>query len=416
MAVSRKDREVLRRLAGRLAEIAALPVQQQTAERWRRLNALRPDRPMVWIDEVPWHEMDVDGDLVPRTEDPFWHPFERQMRRTLYQWRHMRVDMVVEDVIYSPLAIRWRRDFGIRTREQIARIDRRSNVVSHAYINQIRTEADVRRIRTPEVFHDEAESRRTFERLSEVFDGILRVEPRGVAGMWFAPWDVLVTWWRPQRALMDLALKPDLVHAAIERLVDAFLGLLGQYEELGLLSLNNGNVRVGSGGPGFSDELPQPDCNPGRVRPIDQWGCATAQIFSDVSPQMHEEFAVRYERRWLERFGLTYYGCCEPLHHKISILRSIPNLRKISMSPWADVERGAEQIADRYVFSYKPNPAILGTDVWSPDLARQELRRALGAARGCAVEIIMKDISTVHYEPRRLWEWAQIATEEAEAG
>jgi hypothetical protein len=27
---------------------------------------------------------------------------------------------------------------------------------------------------------------------------------------------------------------------------------------------------------------------------------------------MHEEFALQYEKRWLERFGLTYYGCCEP--------------------------------------------------------------------------------------------------------
>ena len=32
----------------------------------------------------------------------------------------------------------------------------------------------------------------------------------------------------------------------------------------------------------------------------------------------------------------------------------------------------------------------------------------------CHVEIIMKDISTVRYKPKRLWEWAAIAMEEAE--
>jgi hypothetical protein len=30
------------------------------------------------------------------------------------------------------------------------------------------------------------------------------------------------------------------------------------------------------------------------------------------------------------------------------------------------------------------------------------------------VELIMKDISTVRYEPKKLWEWAKIASEVAE--
>jgi len=160
--------------------------------------------------------------------------------------------------------------------------------------------------------------------------------------------------------------------------------------------------------------LPQEDFDPNHVRAIDLWGCATAQIFSGVSPQMHEEFALKYERRWLERFGLTYYGCCEPLHHKVGILKNIPNLRKISMSPWADLEVAVEEIGDRYVISYKPNPAVLAVDEWNPEYARKELRRALERTVGCAVEVIMKDISTVRYEPQRLWEWARIAAEETE--
>jgi hypothetical protein len=32
-------------------------------------------------------------------------------------------------------------------------------------------------------------------------------------------------------------------------------------------------------------------------------------------------------------------------------------------------------------------------------------------AHGCVVETILKDISTVRYEPQRLWEWAQMARE-----
>ena len=47
--------------------------------------------------------------------------------------------------------------------------------------------------------------------------------------------------------------------------------------------------------------------------------------------------------------------------------------------------------------------------------ARAEIRQFLEAAHGtCHVELIMKDISTVRYQPQRLWEWAAIAMEEAE--
>ena len=57
-------------LAGQVAEIAALPVQQETVALWKALNALKPVRPMVMIDQVCWHEMDVDGSLKLQTEEP----------------------------------------------------------------------------------------------------------------------------------------------------------------------------------------------------------------------------------------------------------------------------------------------------------------------------------------------------------
>jgi hypothetical protein len=253
--------------------------------------------------------------------------------------------------------------------------------------------------------------------MCEIFDGILPVEKIGAPGFWFAPWDLLVTWWGVEELMIDLVERPELVHKAIDRLIDAHLHRLDQYESLGLLSLNNGPVRVGSGGYGYTDELPKPGFNPDYVRAIDLWGCATAQIFVAVSPQMHEEFAVRYEKRWLDRFGLSYYGCCEPLHRKMDMLRrNIPNLRKVSMNYRVNVDEAVEAVGRDYVFSYKPNPAVLAEAVWSVEKARAELEYVLKRAKekGCIVEIIMKDISTVNYEPHRLWEWAKMASEVTE--
>ncbi len=141
-----------------------------------------------------------------------------------------------------------------------------------------------------------------------------------------------------------------------------------------------------------------------------------AQIFSTVSAAMHQEFELDYAREWYSRFGLVYYGCCEPLDGKMDIVRKIPNLRKISMSPWVDTDAAAERVGGDFVFSRKPSPAFLAPDTWHPDQVEDDLRHTAErcAVHGCPVEFILKDISTVRYEPQRLWEWADIAMRVAE--
>jgi hypothetical protein len=175
-----------------------------------------------------------------------------------------------------------------------------------------------------------------------------------------------------------------------------------------------GDTRVGSGGYGYTSQLPGAPYDGNYVKPHNIWGCSNAQIFFEVSPQMHWEFALKYDLRWLTRWGLTYYGYCEPLDRKIDILRQIPNLRKISVSPWCNTDRVIAKIGGDYVMSRKPSPAILAEDQWHPERARQDICDFLDRAQGCHVELIMKDISTVRYQPRRLWEWAEIAIEVAE--
>lgn len=410
MNIQDKDKSLLRDLAEQQAEIASLPIHQEKIAEWTRLNGNKPGRPLVWINEIPWHEMDVNGELELQTTDPFCRRVEQKLRRTIYQWNHMPGDMVVGARFYSPLVIH-DTGFGISEDVEVAATDEKSGVVSRDFRPQIDSEKDLGKIKTPIVTHDEKASERNYQRLVDIFGDILTIEKVGIVHSWFAPWDELIRWWDVQKAMLDLIMRPELVHQAMERLVNAYLSRLQQWRALNLLSITDGNYRVGSGGMGYTDELPQNDFDPARVRTTDQWGCGTAQIFSDVSPEMHEEFALQYERRWLEQFGLNYYGCCEPLHNKIDVLTSIPNLRKLSMSPWANVEKMVEKTSGRYVLSYKPNPAIFAGERWKPEQARDGLIPVLEKTNGCPVEIIMKDISTVQYQPQHLWEWSKIVME-----
>jgi hypothetical protein len=144
------------------------------------------------------------------------------------------------------------------------------------------------------------------------------------------------------------------------------------------------------------------------------WGSATSQIFAHVSPQHHDEFALRYEIPWMEEWALSYYGCCEPLHNKTRLLDKIPNLRKVSMSAWADVGEMAEWAGDRIVLSHKPSPAIVAGTSFDGEAVRRGLLDVLEHTRGCNISLVMKDISTVGNKPKRLWEWARIATEVTE--
>jgi len=409
-----RDTEILRRLASELADYAALPVHAEKARLWQELNDLRSSRPMVWINEIPWHEMNVDDELTLQTTDPWAQDQERDLRRTLYQWRHLPGDMILSDHLVCPLAIH-STDFGIVEDVDVARTDDANDIVSREFHIQIRDVDDLEKIRMPQVTHNEAATEFRYRAMCEVYEGILPVRKTGQTHIWYTPWDYLIRWWGVEEAMLDLVGRPDLVHAGVDRMVDAWMVELDQFEAQDLLSLDANNTRIGSGGYGYTEALPGKPFDPDHVRAHNMWGCSNAQIFSEVSPQMRWEFAVEHDMRWLTRWGMTYYGCCEPLDKSIDVIRRIPNLRKISTTPWADTARMVEQVGTDYVLSRKPNPAVFATDEWHPDRARRELRDFLEQARGCHVELIMKDISTVRYQPQRLWEWAAMAMEEAQA-
>ena len=408
MAVRQKDREILRELAGRVAEIAALPVQQETISLWKSLNGLRPVRAMVSIDQISWHEMDVDEELVLQTEDPFCQGLETQLRRTLYQWKHMRADMVVEPVVEVPKVIHGD-GFGMQVVERAAVLDPKNDVYGHAYIDQLQTDDDLKKIRQPEVRLDEEATAEAEGKAGEIFDGILTVRMQGRFPV-FSPWDIITCWRSPEHVLLDLVDRPEFTHRLMARLTEVHLSLLDQLEEQGLLGVGQHTIHCTGA---YTDELPAPGFDPGHPRASDLWTYGMAQIFSTVSPAMHKEFWLDYATKWYSRFGLGYYGCCEPLDGKIDIIRSLPHVRKISMSPWVDVEKGAERIGRDFVFSRKPNPAFLAGDAWEPDRISRDLQDTLQkcSRQGCPVELILKDISTVRYQPQRLWEWTRIAAD-----
>ena len=131
-----------------------------------------------------------------------------------------------------------------------------------------------------------------------------------------------------------------------------------------------------------------------------------------VSPDMHAQFILQYEKRLLEPFGLNGYGCCDDLTGKVDDVFTIPNIRRISISPFANVDECSENLRGDYIFSWKPHPAHLVGD-FNEEMVRDYIRHAVRVtqAHGCVMEIVLKDTHTCEHHPGRFDRWLQIARE-----
>jgi hypothetical protein len=163
----------------------------------------------------------------------------------------------------------------------------------------------------------------------------------------------------------------------------------------------------------YAEELDDPQPNVNGVKRRDLWTFVAAQEFTGVSPDFHEEFLLQYQRPIIDQFGLVAYGCCEDLTQKIDMLRQIPKLRRIAVSPAADVAKCAGQIRRDYVFSYRPNPTEMVAYGFDEERIRTVLRRDLEVCRehDCCVDITLKDVETVQGDRNRVRRWVEITRE-----
>ena len=403
------DQAIIRELAKRVAAIAALPVQKEKKRLWRKLNARKPERPMVMIDQVCWNELNADGSLTLQCQDPACRAYEDSLRKILFQWAHFPVDMVVEPFIRVRKAIQ-NTGFGVTTQADYAVSDPTNDVVGQHFSNQFEHDDDLDKVNMPVITHDPRETARRLETAHDLFDGILGIVEEGADPGYMTIWDPISFWMSVEGALYALIDRPEFMAALVRKVVVGKLSMLDQLESQGLLCGPQPLVHCTGA---WTDDLPAPGFNPAHPRSRDLWMFSMAQMFSTVSPDMFDEFEIQPCLPLFERFGCVYYGCCEPLDRKMEQVRKIPNLRKVSMSPWVDEEIGAAEIGNDYVYSRKPNPALLAWPQFNEQAVREHLQStvAVCARHGCPLELILKDLSTVKYEPQRLFTWARIAME-----
>lgn len=105
--------------------------------------------------------------------------------------------------------------------------------------------------------------------------------------------------------MLDTYDYPEHLHKLMGILRDGTLAKLDFLQENGLLSLNNDGTYVGSGGFGYTRELPQKDLGGKIARTCDMWGFCESQETATFSPDMFAEFIFPYQLPILQRFGLN---------------------------------------------------------------------------------------------------------------
>ncbi len=403
------DRTILRDLAARVAQIAALPIQEERRRLWKAHNSLKPERPMTLLfPEGGWVELLSESSLQCR--EPSARAIEANLRRRIYHHDHFADDTVIESDWIVSKAID-SSGWGLEGARHPSTSDRGA----WSFEPVLNSRADLERLRVPSITHDHAESARREADAHELFDGLLQVRTKGVAHVSYHLMNQYTALRGLEQMMVDMFDDPDFLHDTMGFLVRGHKEILRQYIELDLLSLNNDATYHSSGGVGYTDEIPLPGYDPDKIRPEDMWASAESQELAQVGPIQHEEFALRYERELLKPFALSGYGCCEPLTDRLGFVLSIPGIRRLSISPWADIRVAAEELGPHYILSWKPRPTDL-VGSFDEERIRAYIREMLEIARAnsCVLEMILKDTHTCEHHPERFDRWASIAREEVD--
>jgi len=399
-----RDVETLRELAKQCAAICAQDVQDERRALWARHNSLQRTRPMVlcrWF--CATHEI-----IQPllECEDPFYRGYEGALRRIIFQ------EYVDDDHICEPwVTVQARRVtpeeglWGVPFR-QIPSPERDGAWQIDPALKEL---DDLGKMRSPHHVIDEAATERNASRLHDAIGDIIEVNvDRGPAYR-----DIGNSLGRLRgmaQMMWDMYDNPEWLHKLLKFMSDGVLRTNDEAEAAGDWRLcNHASYSVP-----YAEELDPPRANSDPVKRGELWGSFNCQEYAQVSPAMHEEFMLQYQRPYMEKFALIHYGCCEDLTDKIDILRQVPNLRRIAVTPWADVGKCAERIGEDYVYSWQPNPAEMCCCGFDADRIRTLVKETLAITRGCHVDIVLKDVQTTQGHPERLRDWSRIVRELAE--
>jgi len=179
MKIEPKDRPILRALAARWMELAALPTMMRRRRQWTALKDLRPERPMVLF-ETSLLENYVDARELVCT-DPDLRAAEHRLRLAVRHAEEVNDDLVLEPrfLLYWDIE---QSDYGVPIALAHA-TDSQGGSLGYHFNHPLRAPEDVRRLKPRTRRVDRTKTLARQRLLGNLFGDILPVEIRGTGGL-----------------------------------------------------------------------------------------------------------------------------------------------------------------------------------------------------------------------------------------
>lgn len=402
--MSERDIAILRGLAEAYAELSQKPVMDERRNLWRRHNSLERTPPLIYIRAFAWQEM---PDSQCQCEDPFYRGYEDFFRQSLFR-ASFEDDFIFEPwVTLSAACITPPEGIWGLASPRMHSEDPRGSFVWEA---PLKTEADIERLHAPHHVIDEDETARRYEKLHGAIGDLITIDVDRAPAyrVWNGDISTQLAYLRGLEQMMwDMMDRPAWLQRLLGLMRDGILRTHEEAEQAGDWTLSTHQNQAMP----YALELADPVANSAPVKREQLWIFLASQETTAIGPKQFDTFMLQYQLPILAPFGLVAYGCCEDLTRKIDVLRQIPKLRRIAVSPMANVARCAEQIGQDYVLSYRPSPTDMVGYGFNPQRIREMLKRDLAACGECHVDITLKDVETVQYDPERIRRWVEITRE-----
>lgn len=394
------DKVILRNLAARVTELTSGPENMEKRKLWMAHGSMKDTRPLVICDpENGWNEI-----LKMECESECGRAWEFLLRKKLFWLEEMGDDTPVEATLEIPYTYQESEWVAGGSKETI------SASGGHSWKAMMTEDMTIDCLNTPRLCVDIQHSRQVIDYAREIFGDTISVHLRG-------------KWWHSlgltnslgeirgfEQVYYDMYDDPELVLGIMEKICAYNEWKLDYLEKNRLLTLNNDMLDVPAGILGYTEDLPQEKEYPGLD---DLWGWLEAQELSEISPQMFEEFVFPFQKRIAARFGLVSYGCCEKMQQRFEIIKELPNLRRVSVSPWADKLALGEMLGKDYLYAWKLNPSVLARTEASERDIRLDIEPVIRnlVSFGCRLELVMKDNHTLCNNPQNIKTWVRTAKE-----
>lgn len=388
--MNNKDRDRLRSLASKQLEIANSPKNLERVELWKRHNMYKGERPPIHIEVDTFAHEAITPQL--QCEDETAREIERKLIHNF-----VNMDLFDDDKVVAPYFQQtydaYFTLFGHKIKQTVMKKEDGTELGHHFEHIIDDLGDDFHLIESPSVYGVNKESTmKKNELYNDIFGDILPVKLVS-DGLYAVPTQLVVHMMGMENMLYAMYDYPDEFKKMMDKIADDYIAYFKKLESENVLHQNHAFECVCQGSMAFYDE----EEKQGQIKTTDLWGFMDSQETVGVSPEMFNEFIFPCYKKIASVFGRLNYGCCEPVHPHWDTLKTLPNLKKVSISPWCDEDFMAEQLrGSGIIFHRKPNPVYLGVGTnLDEDAVREHFEKTIKTARGCKLEIAQRDVYTV---------------------